>query len=162
LSFPFRSVSSFVFITILSRSYYSSAISLTSIVIIFGLHLNIHYRNSALCRVHSSGTRQSSALVNDHVYREQDSQQRKTLGKDNFAEHQALGERRRSAKDCQQASTTDGHYLCRVSNPDTRQISFFSECLTSDTRQSMLCRVPCLDTRQSTFLFFFFSQPNFL
>jgi hypothetical protein len=66
------------------------------------------------------GTRQSPALGNDRVYREQDSRQRKTLDKDNFAERQALDERWRSAKDRQQASIADGHYPCRVSSPYTR------------------------------------------
>jgi hypothetical protein len=33
----------------------------------------------------SSGTRQSPALGNDHIYREQDSRQKKILGKDIFA-----------------------------------------------------------------------------
>jgi hypothetical protein len=45
-----------------------------------------------------SGNRQSPALGNDHVCREQDSRHRKTLGKNIFAECQTLGERQRSAK----------------------------------------------------------------
>jgi hypothetical protein len=65
-------------------------------------------------------TRQSPALGIDRVYREQDSWQRKTLGKDNFAERQALGERWRSAKDRQQPSIADGRYPYQVSSPDTR------------------------------------------
>jgi hypothetical protein len=69
--------------------------------------LDIHYQNSGLCRVPASlpsafcralgkgcfaesHTRQSPALGNELVYRVQDSRHRKTLGKDNFAEWQAL------------------------------------------------------------------------
>jgi hypothetical protein len=53
---------------------------------------------SAFCRAlgkeafAESRTRQSPALGNDHVCREQDSQQRNTLDKDIFAECQTLGE----------------------------------------------------------------------
>jgi hypothetical protein len=61
-----------------------------------------------------SGTRQSFSLSNDRVCREQVSRYRKTLGKDNFAECQTLGEQRRSAKDRQQPSISDGRYLCRA------------------------------------------------
>jgi hypothetical protein len=112
----------------------------------------------ALCRVLSVGHSANSCLGNDHVYREQDSRHRKTLGKDNFVECQTLGEQRRSAKVCQQPSIVDGRYLCRVLSFGTVQRSFFVECLTSDTQPSMLCRVPFLDTRQSIFLFFFPNQ----
>jgi hypothetical protein len=59
-----------------------------------------------------SGTRQSTALSNDCVYREQDSQHRNTLGKEIFAECQTLGERQRSTKGRQQPSKADGRYLC--------------------------------------------------
>jgi hypothetical protein len=127
---------------------------------------NMHYQNLALCRVlgalpsafyRASGkevfpecrTRQSSSLGNARVYREQDSQHRKTLG-----------ERRRSTKGRQQPSIFDCCYLCRASGFGTRQRSYFAECPTSDTRQRMLCRVPFLDTRQS--IYFFFPQPLFL
>jgi hypothetical protein len=37
-------------------------------------------------------TRQNPTLSNDHVYREQDSRHRKTLGKDRFAECRTLSE----------------------------------------------------------------------
>jgi hypothetical protein len=54
-------------------------------------------------------TRQSPTLGNDHVYREQDSRQRKTtLDKDHFAECQTLGERRYSANGHQQPSISNG------------------------------------------------------
>jgi hypothetical protein len=123
-----------------------------------------HYRNPALCRVLDAlpsifcralgkevfavcRTRQSPALGNNHVYREQDSRHRKTLGKEVFAECQTLDERRRSIKDRQQPSIADGRYRCRAPNFGTRQISFFVECLTSDTRQGILCRVSFVDTR---------------
>jgi hypothetical protein len=103
-----------------------------------------HYRNPALCRVLDalpsvflSGTRQRSAL--------------RTLGKEIFTECQTLDKRRRSAKDRQQPSIAYDRYLCQASGDGTRQISFFAECQTADTQQSMLCRVPLLDTRQSIF-----------
>jgi hypothetical protein len=54
------------------------------------------------------GTRQSPALGNDRVYREQDSRHRNTLDKDVFAECQTLGEWRRSAKGRQQLSIAGG------------------------------------------------------
>jgi hypothetical protein len=54
---------------------------------------------SALCQVFFIGqyfvecrTRQNPALGNEHVYREQDSRHRNTLGKNLFAECQTLGE----------------------------------------------------------------------
>jgi hypothetical protein len=59
-------------------------------------------------------TRQSPTLGNDHVYREYDTRQRETLGKEQFAECQTLGEPRHSTKIRQQLSITDGRYLCRV------------------------------------------------
>jgi hypothetical protein len=107
-------------------------------------------------------TRQSSALGNDRVYREQDSRHRNTLDKEIFAECQTLDEWRRSAKGHQRPSIADGHYLCRATSFDTRQRSFFAECFTSDTRQSKLCRVPFLDTRQNIFLFFIFPTKPFV
>jgi hypothetical protein len=107
------------------------------------------------------GTRQSPALGNDLVCREQDSQHRNTLDKESFVECQTLGERWRSAKGRQQPSIADDRYLCRAPSFGTRQRSFFAECLTFDTRQSMLCRVSFLDTRQSIFLFFSFSNQTF-
>jgi hypothetical protein len=127
-----------------------------------------HDRNLALCRVLGAlpsafyralnkevfaecRTRQSPALGNDRVYQEQDSWHRNTLG-----------EWRRSVKGRQQPSIADGRYLYRAPSFGTRQRSFFVECFTCDTRHFMLCRVPFLNTRQSTFLFFLFSQPNFL
>jgi hypothetical protein len=132
---------------------------------------SMHYRNLALCQVLDAlpsvfcwtlgkelfaecRTRQSPALGNDRIYREQDSQHRKTLGKEVFADCQTLGERRRSAKGRQQPSIADSRYHCRASNFSTHQRSFFDECLTSDTRRSILCRVPFVNTRQSIFLFF--------
>jgi hypothetical protein len=124
-----------------------------------------HYWNSALCRVLRAlpsvfcralgkaffvecHTRQSPTLGNDHVYREQDSRHKKTLGKDNFVECQTLGEEQRSAKSRQQPSIANSRYLCQVSYVWPRQ--------------RMLCQVPFLDTRQNIFLFFSISQPNFL
>jgi hypothetical protein len=109
-----------------------------------------------------SGTRQSSTLGNDHIYREQDARHRKTLGKDRFAECQTLDEWRRSAKGHQQSSIADDRYLYWAPSIDTWQRIYFAECLKPDTRQTMLCRVSILDTRQSIFKFFFFSQPKFL
>jgi hypothetical protein len=123
----------------------------------------IHYRNPGLCRVLGAlpsafcralskkviakcRTWQSPTLDNDHVYREHDSQHRKTLGKDSFAECQTLDEQRRSAKDRQQSSIDDGRYLCQASGFGTRQKSYFVECLKPDPRQTMLCRVSILDT----------------
>jgi hypothetical protein len=52
-------------------------------------------------------TRQSPALGNNRVYREQDSRHRNTLGKEIFAECRTLGEWRRSAKGV--PSTTSVH-----------------------------------------------------
>jgi hypothetical protein len=68
---------------------------------------------SAFCRV---DTRQSPALGNDHVYREQDSRHRNTLGKEIFAGCQTLGEWRRSAKGRQRTSIANGRYLCQASS----------------------------------------------
>jgi hypothetical protein len=90
----------------------------------------MHYRNLALCRVlgalpivfsRALGkevfveclTQQSSALSNDHVYREQDYLQ--TLDKDLFIEYQTLAEARRSTKGRQQPFIADSRYFCRVS-----------------------------------------------
>jgi hypothetical protein len=87
-----------------------------------------HYRNPALCRVRGAlsnvfcraldkevfaecCSRQSPALGNDRIYREQDSRQRNTLGKEIFA--QTLDERQRSAKGSQLSSKADGRYLCQ-------------------------------------------------
>jgi hypothetical protein len=75
-----------------------------------------------------SGTRQSPALGNDRVYREQDSRHRNTLSKEIFAECQTLGERQPSAKGRQQSSIADGRYLYRAPSVGTRQRSFFAEC----------------------------------
>jgi hypothetical protein len=109
----------------------------------------------------SSGTQQSPALGNDHVYREQDSQERKTHGKDIFTECQILGERQHSAKSRQPPSKAGGRYICREPSPGTRQRSFFAECPPFDTRQSKLYRVSPLYTRQSIFLFFYFANQTF-
>jgi hypothetical protein len=75
-------------------------------------------------------TRQSPALGNVSVYREQDTQHRNTLGKEIFVECRTLGERQLSAKGRQQPSKADGRYLCRASNFGTRQRNFFAECQT--------------------------------
>jgi hypothetical protein len=110
-----------------------------------------HYRNPALCQVLGAlpsvfcralgkevfvecHTRQSPALGNDHVYREQDSRHRKTLGKDIFAKCQTLGERQRSAKGRQLPSKADGRYLCREPSPGTRPRSVVVECPPVDPR----------------------------
>jgi hypothetical protein len=79
-------------------------------------------------------TRQSPALGNDRVYREQDSRLKNTLGKEIFAECQILDEWQRSAKGRQQSSKADGRYLCQALSFGTRQRSFFDECPASDTR----------------------------
>jgi hypothetical protein len=78
---------------------------------------------SAFCRALGKGvfaecrTRQSPTLGNDHVYREQDSRHRETLGKGRFVERQTLGKPRCSAKGRQQPFITDGRYhaLCEES-----------------------------------------------
>jgi hypothetical protein len=74
------------------------------------MNKNMHYQNPALCRVLDAlpstfyraygkevfpdwRTRQSSSLGNDRVYREQDSQHRKTLGKASV-KHSAKGDAR--------------------------------------------------------------------
>jgi hypothetical protein len=98
-----------------------------------------------------SRTRQSPALGNDGVCREQDSRHRYTLGKDTFAKCQTLGEGWLSAKCRQPPSKVDGCYLCRESSPGTRQRIFFPECPPFNTQQRKLCRVPSSGTRQSTF-----------
>jgi hypothetical protein len=85
--------------------------------------------------------RQSHTLGNNYVYWEQDSQHRKTLAKDRFAECQTLGEQRRSVKGRQQPSIANDRYLCRVSGFGTQQKNYFAKCLKPDTRQTMLCRV---------------------
>jgi hypothetical protein len=111
-----------------------------------------HYRNPALCRVHGAlpsafcraldkevfaehRSRQSTALGNDHVYREQNSRHRNTLGKEIFAECQTLGEWQRSANGHQQPSKADDRYLCQA---------------------------PSVILGHSAKYFFLFSQPNFL
>jgi hypothetical protein len=77
-------------------------------------------------------TRQSFTLENDRVCRDQDSQHRKTLGKDYFVECQTLGAIRRSAKNRQQPSIADGRYLCRAPGFGTRERSYFTKCPTPD------------------------------
>jgi hypothetical protein len=62
-------------------------------------------------------TRQSPALGNDGVCREQDSRHRNTLG-----------EAWLSAKDRQPPSKADGRYLCGESSSSTRQRIFCAEC----------------------------------
>jgi hypothetical protein len=86
-------------------------------------------------------TGQSHAPGNDHIYREQDYQHTKTLGKDLFTECQTLGKDRRSAKGRQQPSIAYGRYLCQESRFGTRQRCYFAECIKPDTRQAILCRV---------------------
>jgi hypothetical protein len=115
-----------------------------------------HYRNLAICLVLGNlpsafcrtlskelfverHTWQSHTLGNDHLYREQDSRHRQTLGKNRFVECQTLGERRRSGKRPQQPSIDDDCYLCRESGFDSRQRSYFAESLKADTRQTFLC-----------------------
>jgi hypothetical protein len=117
---------------------------------------SFHYRTLALCRVLGTlpsalcralskelfvehHTRQSHTLGNDHLYREQDSWHRHTLGKNRFVECRTLGERRRLAKGPQQSSIDDDRYLCRESEFDNRQRSYFGESLKADTLQTLLC-----------------------
>jgi hypothetical protein len=104
-------------------------------------------------------TQQSTALGNDRVYREHDSRHRNTLRKDIFDKCQTLGEWRRSVKSRQQCLWltavifTERRALvlgkeASLPSVGTRQRSFFAECPTTDTRQSILCRM----------LFFFFNK----
>jgi hypothetical protein len=110
-------------------------------------HHYVHYRNPGLCRVlvslpsafcralgkegfAESHTRQSPALGNELVYRVQDTQHRRTLGKDMFAECQTLGKGgarqravniRHKADDRQPLPRAEGWYsakrlLCQVSH----------------------------------------------
>jgi hypothetical protein len=98
---------------------------------------------SALCRVlfvgHSaknclpSATLGKLTLSATNVYTES-----KTLGDNNFAECQTVGERRHSAKCHQQPSISDVRYICE---------SHFAVCCPADIGQTM---------RQSIFLFFSF------
>jgi hypothetical protein len=62
----------------------------------------------------------------------------------------------------QQPFISDGRYLCREPDFDTRQRRYFAECRPADSRQTMPCRVSYLDTRQNIFLYLYFFQPNFL
>ena len=119
----------------------------------------MHYQNPALCRVlfvGHSAKKSLSSIALDKVLLLVTAAfiESRILGKEIFAEWQTLGEWRRSVKGRQRPSTTDGRYLCRAPSFSTRQRSLFAECLTPDTRQSMLCRVLSLDTRQSIFYFF--------
>jgi hypothetical protein len=117
--------------------------------------------SSASCFFPECRTRQRPTLGNDNFCREEDSRHKQTLGKDRFAECQTLGEPRRLAKDHQQSSIADGHYLCREPGVDTRQRRYFVDCRSASTRQTMLCRVSYLDTWQSIFPFFSFSSQTF-
>jgi hypothetical protein len=105
-----------------------------------------HYRNPGLCRVPGSlpsafyraldkeyfaesRTRQSPALGKELVYRVRDTRHRGTLGKDCFAEPQAL------SKDGARQRAISGHLhltavsLCRVSNTWHSAKRVFTECL---------------------------------
>jgi hypothetical protein len=123
----------------------------------------IHYRNPALCRV--LGCLPSAALgkvllsvmtgfTESRISAKKDTRQRQLC--------RAPSTRRTTALGKGPSAAVYSWRSLSLPSPDTRQISFLAECFTSDTRQSMLCQVPCFDTRQSTFLFFLFSQPNFL
>jgi hypothetical protein len=92
-------------------------------------------------------TRQSPALGNDHVYREQDSRYRKTLGKKSLpsAKHSANGNAR-------QRAVSRRLKLTAVIFAESQVLALGKEASLpsappSDTRQSKLCRVSSLDTR---------------
>jgi hypothetical protein len=108
-------------------------------------------------------TRQSPALGNDGVCREQDSRHRNTLSKDSFAECQTLGKAWLSAKDCQPPSKPDGRYLRRQQSFGTRQRIFFAECPPFDTHESKLCSVECHSStlNKVDFYFFYFANQTF-
>jgi hypothetical protein len=103
-----------------------------------------------------SGTRQSSALGNKPLYRVLDTWHRTALGKDMFAECQALGKGPSTAVLKLTAVT-----FCREPRTGTRQRGFFAECLVFGTRQRRLCRVSSVDTRQTIFLFLHFGHQTF-
>jgi hypothetical protein len=104
-----------------------------------------HYRNSALCRVSAAlpsafyralgkvdfvegRTRQSPALGKDLVYRVQGTRHSQALGKDCFAERQALdkyGSRQRAVSGRLQLTAVS---LCRVSNIWHSAKRVFAEC----------------------------------
>jgi hypothetical protein len=108
-----------------------------------------------------SGTRQSPALGNDRVYREQDSRHKNTLDKEIFVECQTLGERQRSAKSRQPPSKADGRYLCREPSTGTRK-----EASLSSAPRLTLGRANCAEchpwTLGKVYFYFLFCQPNFL
>jgi hypothetical protein len=115
----------------------------------------------ALYQVLFIGHSTKSYLGNDHVYREQDSQHWKTLGKVLFVECQTLSEGRCSAKGHQQPSIANDHYHCREPGFGTRQRSYFAKCLKPDTQKPYFAKCPRMALGKVYFIFFFF-QPNFL
>jgi hypothetical protein len=99
-------------------------------------------------------TRQSPVLGNDHVYREQDSRHRKTLGKDTFVECSTLGERQLSAKSRQPLSKADGRYLCREPSSGTRQTR-------STLGRASFAECPRWTLGKVYFYFFYFANQTF-
>jgi hypothetical protein len=109
------------------------------------LWLYLHYQNSALCRVPEAlpsafywalgkadfaerRTRQSPALGKEFIYRVQDTRHSQALGKDCFAERQALdkyGSRQRAVSGRLQLTAVS---LCRVSNIWHSAKRVFVEC----------------------------------
>ena len=107
--------------------------------------ISSHYRNSALCRVPAAlpsafyralgkvdfaegRSRQSPALGKDLVYRVQGTRHNQALGKDCFAERQALGKhgsRQRAVSGRLQLTAVS---LCRVSNIWHSAKRVFAEC----------------------------------
>jgi hypothetical protein len=127
-----------------------------TIVITNTTRIRLFTECSALCRVlfcRALGKFQLSVMT---VFTES-----RTLGKETFAECQTLGEWRRSAKGRQQPSIADGRYLYRAPSFGTQQRSFFTECQTAKTRQSMLCQVPFFTLGKVYFYFFIFPTKLF-
>jgi hypothetical protein len=123
---------------------------------------------SAFCRALGKAyfpkchSRRNTTLGNDLVYRERDTQYRKTLGKDHFVVCQTLSKTWCSAKGHQQTSMVDDRItlpsarcwhsakqlLCRLSGCKHSAKPYFTECLSWHSEKYI-------------FIFFFF-PPNFL
>jgi hypothetical protein len=119
--------------------------SIRKALIAFCLWVHQCYRNPALCRVlfvgHSAKKYLPSAALGKVLLSVTTAFiESRTLdteihsAKKSLSSAKTLGERRRSAKGRQQPSIANDCYLCRAPSFGTRQRSFFTECLTSDTR----------------------------
>jgi hypothetical protein len=138
---------------------------------------DFHYRNPGLCRVLGAllstfcraldgafvecRTRQSPALGNDSVCREQDSRHRNTLGKDFFAECQTLGEGRLSVKGRQSPSKATV-----VTFAESRVLALGKESSLPSAPRLTLGRASCAECLpwvlgKVYFYFFYFANQTF-